>query len=487
MIGSQQMMALAIQNRFSHSVGKAIDRYRRVRRLLRLTPFDTATEDGRSDERHRNLILSASAAAIAKVAMALITMLTIPMTLRYLGAERFGVWMTITSFVLFLSFTDFGIGNGLVTALSQASGRNDRREMRELISSGFLASLAIAIFLFVGFALAYAQVPWAAFLNVHGASEAAEVGPSIYVLLACLAVSMPAGLATRVQGALQRGFAASLVQIAAATLSLLGLVTAIHLDASLPWLVGAFLSGGVLAQVVNSFLLFGLWRPDLRPSFAFLSERSIRRLVHLGLLFFLLQLSLAIGIWSDNIIIARTLGPAAIPDYSITSKLFGFITTVVAISVAPLWPAFGEAQARGDRAWSRRTLIRSMSLSTGLAVLCALALAALLGPILDIWVGGRVHPSPFLIASIAGVTIFECWRSAVAVFLNGTGALRLLVFVDIGFAVTCVLLRIWLIGKIGLPGIPLATLIAYLVVNLGPIAFYIRRQLKQSVVQGLPA
>jgi hypothetical protein len=39
-------------------------------------------------------------------------LISIPLTLNYLGVERFGVWMTLTSFTTLAAFMDFGLGKG---------------------------------------------------------------------------------------------------------------------------------------------------------------------------------------------------------------------------------------------------------------------------------------------------------------------------------------------------------------------------------------
>ena len=48
-----------------------------------------------------------------RVLSASATLLTLPLAVRYLGAERFGVWATIISTVVFLNLLDIGIGSTL--------------------------------------------------------------------------------------------------------------------------------------------------------------------------------------------------------------------------------------------------------------------------------------------------------------------------------------------------------------------------------------
>ena len=349
---------MAISNSIAHPIATLRNAIRRLRR----SDFDTSTESGRNDERHQRALVNAAAAIVAKIATVIANLVVIPMVLNHLGAERFGVWATVTSFVMLLSFTDLGIGNGLMTAVSHASGRSDATELRRLATAGMLSTGTIGMLVVATSVIAYAVVPWPQWLNVSG-DAAIEVAPAIAVLGVCLGIAMPAGVATRIEAGLQRGFVSSAIQVAGAFLGLAMTVIALRLKAGLPWLVGASVGAPVLAMMANSVSFFYWRRPDLRPTHAGYSPSALRSLMRIGMLFFALQLSLALGMWTDNIIISRLLGPAAVTQYSIPARLYGLISMVVIMATGPLWPAYGEAVARGDHAWARRTLAATMKLS----------------------------------------------------------------------------------------------------------------------------
>jgi len=108
----------------------------RIRKIIRLTPFDTGTAEGRSNERFRRASLSAATSAGAKGIALFTTAVSVPLTLGYLGSERFGVWMTLSALIALLGFTDLGIGNSLLNSVAHAAGRDDRLQIRASVSSG---------------------------------------------------------------------------------------------------------------------------------------------------------------------------------------------------------------------------------------------------------------------------------------------------------------------------------------------------------------
>ena len=108
--------------------------------LLRFESFDQSTTDGQSKERYRRIAITTIASAMAKVASIIANLVTVPLILNYLGAEQYGVWITITSVFLILGVADFGIGNGLLNMIATVSERNDNSAIQKSVSTNHLTS-----------------------------------------------------------------------------------------------------------------------------------------------------------------------------------------------------------------------------------------------------------------------------------------------------------------------------------------------------------
>jgi O-antigen/teichoic acid export membrane protein len=447
--------------------------------LIRTVP-DASTPDGRAKERMRRVVFSAGAAAMAKVVSMVGTLVLLPIVLNHLGAERFGIWITITSFLALMAFMDLGIGNGLVTSVAHASGRGDTDELRQLISSAVVALSAIAAVLVLALVVAYGRVPWAAWLGVHASSAADEVPLAIAVFGACLAVSIPASIAGRVQFGLQQGYRASLFQIVGTLASLIGTLLALHVGAGLPMLVAAAVGAPAVASLVNSFVFFGVWRRDLQPTVKCFSGRVLKSVLSSGAVFFVLQVALSVGMATDNLILSRILGPEFVAQYAIPAKLFGLISIATGMAINPLWPAYGEAVARGDSGWVRRTLLRSMVFVVVVGLAGVAVLAALLPTILDLWVGGKVVVPAEQVLAFAIWTVIECWGGSVAMYLNGTKVLRIQFACATAFAMACLGARIVMVESVGIAGIPLGAAAAFLITTAIPYVVFLWIRLRSQ-------
>ncbi len=448
---------------------------RRIGRILRLTPFDTATAEGRSHERFRRASLSAATSAGAKGIALVTTAVSVPLTLGYLGSERFGVWMTLSALIALLGFTDLGLGNSLLNGVAHAAGRDDRTAIRANVSSGIVMLIGVAVVFGLLFAFVYGHVSWAAVFNVGSPSALEETGPAAAVLVVCFLIGMPAGAFPQVRLGLQQGYVNSMF-VAVGNITALALVIwAIQLRLGLPWLVLAMAGAPLLATILNGFVLLARssW---LRPSLHYVDFAVARALLRVGLLFLVLQLAVAVAFTSNSIIIAAMIGPSAVADYAVVSKLFLIPTLLVGFALGPLWPAYREALSRGDVQWVRRTFRRSIRLSLAVAGLVSAALVVFGLPIMAVWVGtSSVRPSFDLVLAVGIWTTISAVGNAMAMLLNGAQVMRFQVVTATVMATTNVLLSIVLTARIGISGVVWGSVIAYTAFSLIPVAFYLPR------------
>jgi len=114
--------------------------------LQKLTAWFTQTSADRGRERYRRAGLTASTSYVAKGLTVLTGFVSVPLTVHYLGAERYGVWLTISSLLLWVALTDFGLaGYALVNVVSEAVGNDDLASARHYAASAFWALVAIAL------------------------------------------------------------------------------------------------------------------------------------------------------------------------------------------------------------------------------------------------------------------------------------------------------------------------------------------------------
>jgi O-antigen/teichoic acid export membrane protein len=451
---------------------------RRMARLLRFYPRDASTPEGRGRERHRRVVLSAAAAATAKLVSIFTALISVPLTLHYLGPERYGMWMTMSSLIAMFSFADLGMGFGILNAVADLNGKEDRPAIREVVSSGFFVLAIIATIILLLFAAAYPLVSWFEIFNVKSELAQLEAGPALAGMVACFALAIPLGVVQRVQTGLQQGYAASLWRCLGSVLGLIGVLIVIWLEAGLPWLVVTFLGGSLVAAAINTIFFFGTAERDLAPQRRCISRLMVARIARIGLLFLGLQIAMAVAFTSDNIVIARSLGAEAVTTYAVPEKMFSLIGMVVAMVLFPLWPAYGEAIARGDQAWVRKTLLRSLSAAIVTTSVLSTILVIFGARLITLWTGPAVDPPFMLLLGLGLWKVMEAGGNSVAMLLNGANVIRFQLALAALMAVLAIVLKVILVAQIGISGVIWATILADLV-TVPPTFWFVRRWLRE--------
>ncbi len=444
---------------------------------MRLRPFDSTTSQGRAQERHRRILLTVLASALARGVSVLTALLPIPFVLAYLGTERYGLWSTVNSFVILLAFSDLGMGNGLLNAVSEAHGKDDQEAALRYVSSTFFALGGLAVILLSGFTLLYRWIPWPRIFNVSSPAATAEAGPAMAVFVGLFLISLPLSISQRVQLGYQEGFRNSLWEGLGNLVGLVGVLLGTYLRAGLPWLVLARTGGLTLTALLNSLILFSFTRPWLRPRWGHVTAEAVKKILRLGLLFFILQLTVALAFASDNLVAAQVLGPEAVTQYSIPAQLFNIIPAILLMMLNPLWPAYGEAIARRDIAWVKRTLGRSLLLSALLTGLPALLLVIFGAPLVTLWVGPKVTPSFLLLLGLGVWMMMQTLGNAVAMFLNGASVVKFQMIIAVVMASSALIAKILLARWIGVPGVIWGTVIAYSAFVAAPCIILVPRLL----------
>jgi O-antigen/teichoic acid export membrane protein len=202
-------------------------------------------------------------------------------------------------------------------------------------------------------------------------------------------------------------------------------------------------------------------------------------LVRAGVLFFVLQLAVAVAFQSDVVVATHILGPPAAAEYSVTFRLFFLVPTVLSMAYLPLWPAYGEAIARGDVFWLRRTLVRTTLIGAAVTGISSVLLLVFGREVLRVWLGAVFDPPFMLLLGMALWAIVNTSFTSVSMLLNGASILRFQVLIAITMATTSIAGSIILGSHFGLPGVIWGTLLAYVACSAVPTLWYLPRLLRQ--------
>lgn len=451
--------------------------------VVRHGAYDTSTVDGRASERVRRIVLTAFTSTLSRVIGTLLPFLTLRMSIAYLGKDIYGLWMAVNSFFALFAFADFGLGSGLQTTLSRAHGRGNADSCRSLVSSAFYVLTTVSIVCLGVFVAAYPFVSWPKCVNALGTEAIAMSGFVVMAVFVPRVLQLPFSLVQRVQLALQEGYVTELWQIGASVVSTVVLCLIIWCDAGKETLVVAVSVCPAIAFAGNWAWFFWVSQPGLRPNAKGLDKQASVALIGTGGAYCLLSVLTTIGLAVDNLIVAHVCGLSQVATFSVVSRVVGVISMALGMICTPMWSANGEALARGDVQWVRRTTRLIVGVTATMGLIGGVAIV-LLGPSLfRFWLGESFGVSRMLLAGFAGREILFCILSPYFMVLNGAGRVWVQIRVFVVYTTVSVILKVVLAGVFGAVVVPWVMSVCYGAIVLPAVVGAARRVLVAKAEQ----
>jgi O-antigen/teichoic acid export membrane protein len=389
--------------------------------------------------------------------------------------------MTIASFAGMLTFLDLGVGNALVNHTAENAAHGKPVELEKSISGGlgFLGLIGVAVTLLL--LLLAALLPWSTLIKVADPQLVFETRRSAILFALLFGFYLFTSGIQRVFWGLQRAFEGHLIAAISSLLAIIALWVAAQSKANVTILLAVTLGIQSLAGFPLLLLLF------LRKQISIKEIKTSTRiegckLLRAGGLFLVLQIGTMIGWGADSLIISSTLGAISVVVYAVTQKLFQFVTQPLATINAPLWSAYSDARARGDRQFIRQTLWRSMVLTLTVGTMGVFLISIFSEWLIFYWTDGKIKIPPSFIYMFAVLVIFECCGNAFAMFLNGMQIVKQQVIVVMLFCILTLPLKIIGVNYFGVIFIPLTTLIVYSLIHVYFYGFVFRHAIKFSIV-----
>lgn len=431
------------------------------------------------ERRSRGLFQGTGSALLGRVLAIFVSVISVPLTIGYLGGERYGAWVTIASVLTFLSITDFGLAASLTNALGKAQAEDAHDRGQSLVSSALLMlSLISLVVLILGNALA-PRVAALLFPNLQSPVARAEITPAMMIALSIFALNLPLLITSRVLAAHQESALANLWKMAGTLGNLAALLVVIWFRGGLPWLVLGCFGVGLTANLTTAVWLFGFHKPWLCPKLACINPAFVKILFSDGWKFFVIGIGWMVNYQTDNVVIAHFLGAAQVTPYAVTFSLFAIATGLQTLAYPSLWPAYTEAFAQRDYEWIRKTLHSNFKFSFFSTIAIVGVLTIFAGQIIRFWADAVAVP-PFPV--IIWMALWRLMLSTLFVgscLLNATGHLKGMTIYGTVTAILNLTLSILLAKIYGIAGVIAATVIAFGVANYIPTFVEVRSVLRK--------
>ena len=387
----------------------------------------------------------------------------VPISIDYLGATNYGVWLTLSSLTTWMVFFDVGLGNGLRNKFAEAITLGNVKLAREYVSSAYAILLIIISLLILLFIAINTYLDWTLILNTSP-----ELKDRLSILALIVFVSFALRLGLKLISALLLAYHKTALRDFIDVIGRLSILISIiflsrHGTQSLVYFGSIVSLAPIIVLLIFTIILFKSLFKKYQPSFKEINWNSSKLLFNLGFYFFVIQISTTILFMTDNIIISQLFGPAEVTPYHIGHKYFGAVLMGFTIIMAPFWSSFTESFAANDILWIRTT-IRKLLIIWCVSSLLVIILLACSNTIYDIWIGDKVYISFQTSLFWAIFVILQSLNMIYTFFLNGVGKIKIQMLTALFTIFLNIPLSIFFSKHLGLgpPGVVLATNVSIL-------------------------
>ncbi|RPA68296.1 hypothetical protein EF405_11560 [Cyclobacteriaceae bacterium YHN15] len=385
----------------------------------------------------------------------LISLLLIPMSISYVGAAEYGVWLTVSSVIGWMNWFDFGLGNGLRNKVTAEYSMNNIENVKLYVSStyGFLTIISLSFFFL--FLIVHQFVDWKGFFNVPD-HLSQTINNIVVIVLISFCAQFVLQLIYNLLTAVHLTYKANLIMTFALVISILGVGILYHFtEGNLLLLVAVLAMAPVFSMLIFSLYYFRNDLSTLRPSFNKIDLKGAKSIMGLGSMFFLVQLGGLFLYQTSNIIIAKVLGLEEVSVYNVVHKYFMALYIVVTVILNPYWTGFTEAFALKDFVWMKKAMANLWKISAFFIGMNLIFL--IISPyVFDIWIGDRLE-IPFLLTVFLSVYfLFFFWYNVHITIIYGVSKLKVQSIIILIGALLNVPLSIFFGKIIGLNGVVLA-------------------------------
>jgi O-antigen/teichoic acid export membrane protein len=384
-------------------------------------------------DRSRYLYANIAASFLIKGWSAVVVLLLVPATLHCLGEYQNGIWLTISSLLLWIDNMDIGLGNGLRNKVAEYMAHDETERTRRLISSTFamLTCIIIPVLLILLLLIAVSD-PYGV-LNAEP-SKVSHLDQVLMVTVTLVCTSFIFKLIGNFYMGLQLPAVSNLLIALGQTLALVGTYIVLWSGShSLMHIALVNTAAPLLVYLIAYPITFYYKYPQLRPAFSLINLKEAKEVVNMGAQFFIMQISSVVLFMTSNLLISKLFSPSMVTPYQITYRYFSVLLVAFTVICMPFWNATTDAYERNDIEWIRQAT-RKLRLMT-IGILVMMMVMVVISPwVYDIWIGDITID--FRMSIVMATYIFILiYSMRYSYFINGIGKLRLQLIFTVSAAI----------------------------------------------------
>jgi len=380
-----------------------------------------------------------------------ISLWLVPLTIHYVNPTEYGIWLTMSSMVAWISFFDIGFTNGLRNRFAEAKAKNEFHLAKAYVSTAYFYLGIIFISLWIILIIINQFIAWDTLLNISSVS-AHEVSSLALIIFTYFCFQFIFRIINTLLIADQKPALASFLGLLGQIISLIIIfILTKFTSGSLIFLGLALGVAPTLVIILANVYFFKTKYRDFSPSIQFVQKKYAKDIMGIGLKFFVLQIASIVQYQTILFLIAHYFNPLQVTSYNIAYKYFGVLQMGFMILLGPIWSSTTDAYNSGDVEWIINVVKKYLLILIPIILTGAIMLA-FAEPIYNLWLGKNVVIIPYNISLLCYIYFATQMFGGIFVqVLNGIGALQIQFYssflTSVGFlTLSLILIKVFHLG-----------------------------------------
>ncbi len=344
-------------------------------------------------KQNKLILLNMFGAFFVKGGSLFISIILLPVYIHFFQDQTvLGIWYTVLSVLNWVNLFDLGLGQGLRNQLPVAIEMNDKKMIKECISTTYYLMTIVAIVIMIIGMLVIPKLNWNNIFNVTPNVIQNEVLIICVQIIFCgIMMQLVLKIITSIMYAIQKSAVVNVLSLMTNAIILLMLLIVPPKDIASNLIMMSIIN--VIAANVPyigcTLIVFSSILKESKPCWSAFSRIYIKDIFSVGLALLWLQVVFMIISSVNEFLISNLTEPKYVVEYQAYFKIFKTAAMLMSLALTPIWSAVTRFKAQKDYNWIIK-VYKIFIIGVGVCLVGELSIISFLQRITDIWLGKNV-------------------------------------------------------------------------------------------------
>lgn len=417
---------------------------------------------------------------------AIISFISVPISLSYWQVEKYGMWALISSVLTYLNLSNLGLNSTSSTLI--VKNNNFIVKIRALKRTTKILTISVMFFTCCFILLNLYNKKWIFFIgnipnNLLNETYGAVFWSSIFFL-----VNVPVSNVSSALTGFQRAYIEKIFVMAGSVFGFIILLITIKIKGTLVTLsILTGLSTLILNLLRCVYFYFKIYLKEQKNGEKYEvsedKETSYKNIIITSARFFSIGIA-AMIVWNtDNLVISHFLSVKDVTPYSVTFKLYYTLFNIIFIVNGSIMPIFGKQIGNNNWEWLNKIYFNMVVIIAILGGITWIGGILFFKDIISVWAGQKAYGGLMVVFALGGYSYLLSIVNLNSSVLNTFNYIRDTVWIGWMEAIINITLSIFFVTRIGIGGAALGTFLGSLlsVTWLLPIVIFKKTNNKLNI------